>query len=109
MAQGEEEEVEERRRRQWETHASTKWGSRGIGGGKRTRYVEGGWREWGVPRGRLKVAEGPHTRLGHAHTHDSHTVPAAQACARGKRREKRPGSARARCNVGVRVCVWVCA
>lgn len=81
------------------------WGPRYRVEAKRTRYSRRGMEE-GVPRGRLKVAAGPHTRLGRTHTHGAlHTVLQHR---RVHRTAERPGSARARCNVNVCVCLHVC-
>lgn len=85
MTQGEaEEEVEVKKKRsrrrwrsRWETYASARWGSRYRVEAKRTRHGGRGMEE-GVPRGRLKVTAGPHTRLSYAHTH-VHTRAATQS------------------------------
>lgn len=100
-AEEEEEEAEKRGGRC--THRAGIGGDRGIAWWQNARCRGRGS---GGPRGRLKVAAGPHARLSHAYTHAYPRIAHARGIHTSLQHGRVHGCARARCSVGHgRVCV----
>lgn len=81
-----------------------RWGPRHRVVAKRTLVGKGGE----GPRGRLKVAAGPHARLSHAYTHAYPRIAHAHGVHTSLQHGRVHERARARCSIGrERVCVRV--